>query len=251
MKTPESICQQFAGSSYTDREFKRAAAALDWNQVWPEIDRHGNLTGRLVGDEDGFCNVDDEVMISRDEARAGRWKVADGHASEPEPVAVEFAVADETIRMRAADEVIGLEHPAMQEACAAYRTAAINALRDDSRAARLEDCPPRGQRILHSQWCGAHWGYSSGAIGTMASDLTDDEKAAISAADDAGREAARKVIAEAEEPTREQIAALQGEAAAAGDDAMVAICAAALDGDPVALAAAAQCISDAAAQRDE
>lgn len=52
-------------------------------------------------------------------------------------------------------------------------------------------------------------------------------------------------------PTREQIAALQDEAAAAGDDAMVTICAAALDGDPVALAAAAQCISDAAAQRDE
>jgi hypothetical protein len=53
------------------------------------------------------------------------------------------------------------------------------------------------------------------------------------------------------EPTREQIAALQDEAAAAGDDAMVATCAAALDGEPVALAAAAQCISDAAAQRDE
>jgi hypothetical protein len=54
-----------------------------------------------------------------------------------------------------------------------------------------------------------------------------------------------------EPPTRTQIAALQDEAAAAGDDAMVAICAAALDGDPVALAAAAQCIRDAAAQRDE
>jgi len=51
-------------------------------------------------------------------------------------------------------------------------------------------------------------------------------------------------------PTRKQIAALQDEAAAAGDDAMVAICAAALDGDPVALEEAAQCISDAAAQRD-
>jgi hypothetical protein len=32
----------------------------------------------------------------------------------------------------------------------------------------------------------------------MADDLTDAEKAAISAADDAGREAARKVIAEAD-----------------------------------------------------
>ena len=80
MKTPETICQQFAGSSYTDREFRRAAAAIDWNQVWPEIDRHGNLTGRLVGDEGGFYNVNDEAMISREEARAGRWQIEDGHA---------------------------------------------------------------------------------------------------------------------------------------------------------------------------
>jgi hypothetical protein len=202
--TPESICQQFAGRSYTDREFKRAAAAIDWNQVWPEIERYGNLTGRLAGDEDGFFNVDDEAMISRDEARHGRWRIEDGYAREPEPVAVEFAVADETIRMRGADDVIGLEHHAMQEACAAYRTAAINAMRDDSRAARLEDCPPKGRRMLHSQWCGAHWGYSSGAIGTMATDLTEQEKEAISAADDAGREAAKKVIAEADAPTRDE-----------------------------------------------
>jgi hypothetical protein len=38
------------------------------------------------------------------------------------------------------------------------------------------------------------------------------------------------------EPTRHQIAALRDEAAAAGDDAMRTICAAALDGDPVAAA---------------
>ena len=53
------------------------------------------------------------------------------------------------------------------------------------------------------------------------------------------------------EPTRKQIAALRDEAAAAGDDAMVAICRDALDGDEDAVTKVAQCIRDAAAQRDE
>lgn len=199
MTTPETICQQFAGSSLNDRQYKRAAAAIDWNQVWPEIDRHGNLTGRLVGDEDGFLNVDDEAMIWREEARAGRWRIEDGYAREPEPVAVEFAVADETINLCGGVEgFAGLDHPYIKEAADAYRAAAVEALRRDPRASRLESCRPRGQRLLHSQWCGAHWGYLSGAIGCMAADLTEEEQDAISAADDAGREAARKVIAEAD-----------------------------------------------------
>ena len=52
------------------------------------------------------------------------------------------------------------------------------------------------------------------------------------------------------QPSRDQIAALQDEAVAAGDDAMAAICAAALDGDPVAAAEATRCLREAAAQRD-
>jgi hypothetical protein len=125
---------------------------------------------------------------------ANRWHM------EPLPtVAVEFASDSETICHCAnIDEVAGLGHPFQGEATEAYRRAAINSLRDDPRAKRMDDCPPKGQRCLHSKWRGAHWSYSSGAIGTMASDLTDAEKAAISAADDAGREAARKVIAEAD-----------------------------------------------------
>jgi hypothetical protein len=66
---------------------------------------------------------------------------------------------------------------------------------DDDRASRLDVEAPKNGRVLHSQWCGAHWGYSAGAIGTMAGDLTSDERAAIDAANEAGLEAAREVFA--------------------------------------------------------
>jgi hypothetical protein len=133
-----------------------------------------------------------ELDAWADAVIANRW-----HMAEPPMVAVEFAVANETIRLRAIDELIGLEYPYADEACAAYRKAAIDALRDDPRAGRLTAETPRGQRLLHSQWAGARFSYSAGAIGTMG-DLTEAEKAAVSAADDAGREAARKIVEEAE-----------------------------------------------------
>ena len=89
------------------------------------------------------------------------------------------------------------------------------------------------------------WGSTEAASGYLEAALAGDDP-------NTELEEAHVVSAEAPEPpTRKQIAALQDEAAAAGDDAMVAICAAALEGDPVALAAAAQCIIDAAARRDE
>jgi hypothetical protein len=196
--TDERRCEAGAGLHYKSREWNEIFnAGGGWDGAWPEIDRHGRLTGRIVGDEAGYLNVNDEAMISEAEARAGGWgSPDDGYAEPPQPVIVEFAVADETIRDRGGiDEFAGLEHTHMAEACAAYRSAAIAALEDDPRAGRLVAESPRGQRILHSAWAGAHWSYSSGALGAMA-DLTADEKAAVSAADDAGREAARKVIAE-------------------------------------------------------
>jgi hypothetical protein len=115
----------------------------------------------------------------------------------PERVAVEFAVADETIRTCAIDDLIGLEHTASRDACAAYHRAATQSLIDDKRAGRLTVSSPRGQRRLHSQWMGSYWKFSAGAIGTMG-ELTEDEKAAVSAADDTGREAARKIVEAAE-----------------------------------------------------
>jgi hypothetical protein len=198
--TDERRCEAGAGLHYKSREWDEIFQdGGGWDGAWPEIDRHGRLTGRIVGDEAGYLNVNDQAMISEAEALAGGWgRPDDGYAEPPKPVIVEFAVADETIRDRGGiDEFAGLEHTHMAKACAAYRSAAIAALEDDPRAGRLVAESPRGQRILHSAWAGAHWSYSSGAIGAMA-DLTADEKAAVSAADDAGREAARKVIAEAD-----------------------------------------------------
>jgi len=185
------------GLHYRSAEWQRLAECVQWRGIWPVIDADGNLTGEISEGDDNESNVDDEAMIDTDDARAAGWKVEDGYASPPSPVAVEFAVADETIRTCAIDDLIGLEHTAAAEACAAYHRAATQALIDDTRAGRLTVSSPRGQRRLHSQWMGSYWRFSSGAIGTMG-DLTEDEKAAVSAADDAGREAAKKIVEAAE-----------------------------------------------------
>lgn len=133
-----------------------------------------------------------ELDAWADAVIANRWHM------KPLPiVVVEFAVCNETIRTCAIDDLIGLEHPYADEACAAYRRAAVEALEEDPRAGRLTTERPRGKRLLHSQWVGTHFKYSAGAIGTMG-ELTGDEKAALSDANDAGAEAAKKVVDEAE-----------------------------------------------------
>jgi hypothetical protein len=180
------------GLHYRSAEWQRLAERCQWQGIWPVIDADGDLTGEISEGGEDESNVDDEAMIDTDAARAAGWKVEDGYASPPSPVAVEFAVCDETIRTCAIDDLIGLEHTAAAEACAAYHRAATQALIDDTRAGRLTVSSPRGQRRLHSQWMGSGFKFSAGAIGTMG-DLTEDEKAAVSAADDAGREAARKI----------------------------------------------------------
>jgi len=185
------------GLDYRSAEWQRLAERCQWQGIWPVIDADGNLTGEISEGSEEESNVDDEAMIDTDDARAAGWKIEDGYASPPPPVAVEFAVCDETIRTCAIDDLIGLEHTASQEACAAYHRAATQSLIDDTRAGRLTVSSPRGQRRLHSQWMGSYWKFSAGAIGTMG-DLTAVEKAAVSAADDAGREAAKKIAEAAE-----------------------------------------------------
>lgn len=160
--------------------------------------------GWLVGNyqtvrEAMFAAAEHVRMVEHDRERPTipeeTWLEVEEFAA-PAPVMVEVASADETIRLCGGlDEFAGLEHPAMDAACEAYRRAVCVAL---AGAGRLEWCDPRGQRLLHSGWCGAKWGYSIGAIGAMAPDLTEEEKATIGAAHDAGLEAARKVIAEAD-----------------------------------------------------
>ena len=100
----------------------------------------------------------------------------------PEPVMVEVATSCETIR-----ECVGLEDH--DEACAAYRQAAIDSIEDSG----LRWCNARGQRVLLSQWMGAKFAFRRGAIGTFAT-LTDAQRAAIDAADEAGRAAAKAEV---------------------------------------------------------
>ena len=228
---PEYVVDLHSGEAIDDEEVAAAIAKCDWTGLWPIIDGDCCLTGEVVDNSsDGYLSCDWGGMIDADVARAAGWRIdtEEGTAAPSEPVTVEFATADETIGWNAGlREMAPSDHPAQEEACAAYRRAAIIALEDDDRANRLRAEAPRDRRILHSQWCGAHWGYSSGAIGTMASDLTTDERAAIDAANDAGLEAARKVI-EAEDAagprlmdyyTNEDIRAATAEEIEASDDA--------------------------------
>jgi hypothetical protein len=152
---------------------------------------------------DEFDACDDDAANDYAAANYGNqeWFVlnADGQningEPQPEPVDVELAEADETIRQRAGlEDFAGLEHPAMAAACQAYHAAVVEALADDPRARRLNVISPKGRRILHSQWCGAGFAYTQGAIGVMSGSLTADEKQAISDADDAGRAAAANEI---------------------------------------------------------
>ena len=152
---------------------------------------------RVFGLPEGTDRDSDEFLAAMAAYVAGCQEGADAQVLLNHPVAVEFAVCDETIRTCAIDDLIGLEHTAAAEACAAYHRAATQSLIDDERAGRLTVSSPRGQRRLHSQWMGSGFKFSSGGIGTMG-DLTEDEKAAVSAADDAGREAAKKIVEAAE-----------------------------------------------------
>ena len=98
-------------------------------------------------------------------------------------------------------------------------------------------------------------GWLAAPMDTAGEPMTAEQAEALTEqARAATREAKAAVAAwraESSDPSRKQIAPLQDEAVAHGDDAMASICAAALDGDPVAVAEVARCLSDAAAQRDE
>ena len=73
--TPDTVARKLVGLNYF-RDLKAAQqimAAAYWFDAWPEIDRHGDYTGRVIGNENGYYSVANEAMISREEARAGGW----------------------------------------------------------------------------------------------------------------------------------------------------------------------------------
>lgn len=174
---------------------------LDAIRAWIEQRHPGaTITCLQVGHRQGdaWAKVDGDSEAGRELLAAffeSHGDDEDLFVPEPEPIDVELAEADETIRICGGlEDYAGLEHPAMQAACQAYHAAVAEALADDPRAARFNVRSPQGRRRLHSQWMGAQFAHSCGAIGVIVGALTDDEKAAISAADDAGRAAARNEI---------------------------------------------------------
>lgn len=189
----EAICEEFAGSHYRTPAFRRACNAVNWDGLWPVIDRDGDLTGAVVDSEAGYLNVDDDAMIAIGEAKAGRWQLLDdGYAAEPKVLDIEVSATNETIA--GVIDVDRDDHHCVERACEAYRSAVIEFLDRDPRAKYLNADRPKGSRILHSQWAGAHFSYSAGAIGVMSDSLTVTERDVIDAADEAGRQAAAKVV---------------------------------------------------------
>lgn len=83
--TDEKRCEVGAGLHYKSREWDEIFnAGGNWDGAWPEINRRGLLTGRIVGNEGGYLNVNDEAMISEAEADAGGWtRPDDGYAEPP------------------------------------------------------------------------------------------------------------------------------------------------------------------------
>ena len=82
--TDRQRCEAGAGLHYRSREWDDIFNdGGGWDGAWPEIDRHGRLTGRIVGYEDGYLNVNDEAMIPEAEARAGGWCRPDAGYAEP------------------------------------------------------------------------------------------------------------------------------------------------------------------------
>lgn len=73
-----AIASAHAGEHYTSPAFARDCERVNWDGVWPVVDRDGELTGEITEGDDHH-NVGDMAMISHAEAREGGWSVdADG-----------------------------------------------------------------------------------------------------------------------------------------------------------------------------
>lgn len=83
--TDTQRCEAGAGLHYKSRQWDEIFNdGGGWDGAWPEIDRRGLLTGRIICNEDGYLNVNDEAMISEAEAVAGGWaRPDDGYAEPP------------------------------------------------------------------------------------------------------------------------------------------------------------------------
>ncbi len=77
-----SIAQVHAGEHYSSPAFRLDSDRVNWDGLWPVVDRDGELTGEVT-DGDGHYNVID-AMIDPEEAREGGWEIdLDGGSAKP------------------------------------------------------------------------------------------------------------------------------------------------------------------------
>jgi hypothetical protein len=80
----QAIASAHRGSNYTAPAFIADADRVNWDGLWPLVDRNGELTGKVT-EGDGCYNVGDAAMIEKNEAREGGWLVDadDAYATQP------------------------------------------------------------------------------------------------------------------------------------------------------------------------
>lgn len=78
------IASAHAGEHYTSEAFLADSDRVLWDGVWPVIDSDGDLTGEIT-DGDAMLNVNEDAMISPDDARDGGWVIDsdEGRATPP------------------------------------------------------------------------------------------------------------------------------------------------------------------------
>lgn len=71
------------GLDYRWAAWQELAALGEWTDCWPEVDSRGRITGVVIGDEDGYANVDHEAMVYADDIAGDElWEAReDGYAS--------------------------------------------------------------------------------------------------------------------------------------------------------------------------
>jgi hypothetical protein len=77
-----SVAGAHRGEHYTSPAFRLDADRVNWDGLWPVVNRDGELTGAITEGDDHY-NVDD-AMIEAEEARDGGWEIdSDGGSARP------------------------------------------------------------------------------------------------------------------------------------------------------------------------
>lgn len=74
----EVLCRLYSGQPMWNPDFRNLSRDLRWDVLWPEVDRDKCLTGKVVGEEEGYVSVFNEAMMREDVAREAGLTIEDG-----------------------------------------------------------------------------------------------------------------------------------------------------------------------------